>query len=282
MCALRIAADAGCEVPEHLVQQYRMKVVPLVVRFGDEVHDDGRLTIDEFWSKARTIAHPQTSQPSVGTFEQAFREIVEAGDDVLCITITSKHSGTFNSAWLAAQQFPGKVTVYDSLAVSWGSGFLALKAAEMAAAGEPLAGIISRLDTFRSNMQFPILLNTIEYIRRGGRADHLIPMVERVLRVFSIKPILTFVDGHLKILCTARSYERGMNRMLELVTPRAPYQELALFHTRQPEVAAAFADRLAAHVSYPRERIFVTEVGAVLATHAGPQALGIIGVPEGI
>lgn len=282
MCALRIVVDDGCEVPADLVQQYRMKVVPLVVRFGGEVHDDGRLTIDEFWSKARSIAHPQTSQPSPASFGRAFRDVVEGGDDVLCVAITSKHSGTYNSAWLAAQQFPGKVTVYDSLSVSWGSGFLALQAAEMAAAGSPVAEIVGRLDVFRSNMQFPILLNTIEYIRRGGRADQLIPMVERVLRVFSIKPILTFVDGQLKILCTARSYERGLSRMLELVAPRAPYQELALFHTRQPELALAFADRLAAHVGYPRERLFVTEVGAVLATHAGPQAMGIIGVPAGI
>ncbi len=282
MSALRIVVDDGCEVPADLARRYDVKSVPLVVRFGDQVFDDGRLTNDEFWARAQGSAHPQTSQPPSGAFERAFREIVEQGDDVLCITITSKHSGTFNSAWLAAQQFPGKVTLFDSLAVAWGSGVLALKAAQMAEAGEPVDAIVRRLEVLRSNVQFPILLNTIEYIRRGGRADQLIPMVERLLRVFDIKPIVTFVDGQLKILGTVRSYERGLNRLLELVAPHAPFQELAIFHTRQPEVALAFADRLADRFSYPRERLLVTEVGAVLATHAGPQALGVIALPSGI
>ncbi|HOG47773.1 MAG TPA: DegV family protein [Anaerolineae bacterium] len=281
MCALRIVVDDGCEVPASLVAQHRIRVVPLVVRFGDEVYDDGQLSLDEFWAKARTVAHPQTSQPASGTFEGVFRELVAGGDEVLCITITSKHSGTYNSAWLAAQQFPGKVTVFDSFSIALGSGFLALKAAQAAEAGVPLPEIVSRLEACRDNMQFPILLNTIEDIRRGGRADHLIPVVERVLQVFDIKPILTFADGRLKILGTVRSYERGLARLLDLIAGRAPYQELAIFHTRQPEAALAFADRVAARVAYPRERLLVTEVGAVLATHAGPQAIGVIGVPAG-
>lgn len=282
MCALRIVVDDGCEVPADLVARYGMRVVPLVVRFGDDVYDDGRLSLDEFWAKARNGSHPQTSQPATGSYQRVFQELVEGGDEVLCIAITSKHSGTFNSAWLAAQQFPGKVTVFDSLSVTWGSGFLALRAAQAAQAGASLPEIIVQLEAYRSNMQFPILLNTIEDIRRGGRADQLIPMVERVLRVFNIKPILTFVDGQLKILGTVRSYERGLSRLLELVSERAPYQDLALFHTRQPEAALAFADQLAEHVGFPRERLYVSEVGPVLATHAGPQAIGIIGVPADV
>lgn len=282
MCALRIVADDGCEIPPELVARHRIKVVPLVVRFGEEVYDDGRLTLDEFWTKARTVAHPQTSQPASGTFQDTFRELVEAGDEVLCVTITSKHSGTYSSAWLAAQQFPGKVTVFDTLFVSWGSGWQAIMAAEEAEAGRPLPAIVQRLEVVRSNIQCPILLDTIEYIRRGGRADRLIPMLEKVLRVFNIKPIITFIDGELKIVSAARSYEKGLARLLDLLAAKAPYQKLAVFHTRQPEVALAFADRVADRVGCPRERIYVTEVGPVLATHAGPRAMAAIGVPEGI
>ncbi len=259
-----------------------MVVVPLVVRFGDEVHADGKITLDEFWAKARTVAHPQTSQPSPATFEKAFRSVLDAGDDVLCVTITSKHSGTYNSAWLAAQQFPGRVAVFDTLAVSWGSAWLAIKGAEMALAGEPAPAVVKRLEIIRANMQFPILLNTIEYIRKGGRADRLIPMLEKVLKVFDIKPILTFVDGELKIIGTVRSYERGLTRIMDLMAEKGPYQNLSVFHTRQPEAGLAFADRLARHISYPREQILVTEVGPVIASHAGPLAMAAIGVPAGI
>ncbi len=282
MCALRIVVDDGTEVPAELAAKHRMVVVPLVVRFGQEVYADGQLSLDEFWHKAQTVAHPETSQPPVGAFEKVFRQLVGQGDEVLCVTITSKHSGTFNSAWAAAQQFPGKVSVFDSLYVSWGSAFLALKAAEAAEGGEPLPAILRRLEVYRSNMQFPILLNTVEYIRRGGRADRLIPMLEQVLRVFDIKPIINFVDGELKILGTARSYERGLARLLDLMAVRAPYQDLAVFHTRQPEAALAFADRVAEHLSFPRERIYVTEVGPAIASHAGPKAMAPIGVPAGI
>lgn len=276
---LRIVVDDGCEVPADLAANYRIKIVPLVVRFGDEVHSDGSLTIDEFWTKARTVAHPQTSQPPTGKFETVFRELIEGGDEVLCLTITSKHSGTYNSAWLAAQQFSGKVTVFDTLSVSWGSGFQALGAARAAERGMTLPEILQRLQACRANMQFPILLNTIEDIRRGGRADQFIPVVEKVLRVFDIKPVITFVEGELKILGTVRSYERGLSRLIEMMAARAPYQDLAVFHTRQPEAALAFADRLAEAIKHPRERIYVTEVGPVLATHAGPKAMATIGVP---
>ncbi len=282
MCALRIVVDDGCEVPAEFVARHHMVVVPLVVRFGDEVHDDGTMTLDEFWHKAVTVAHPQTSQPSVGTFERAFRPLVEGGDEVLCIAITSKHSGTYNSAWAAAQSFPGKVTVFDSLYVCWGSAWLAIKAAEMADAGEPLEKIVKRLEVLRANMQFPILLNTIEWIRKGGRADRVIPMLEKVLRVFDIKPIITFIDGELKIVSTVRSYERGMARIADLMAAKGPYQDLAVFHTRQPDVVMALADRLADRLNFPREQIQISEVGPVIASHAGPRAVAGIGVPAGL
>ncbi len=282
MCALRIVVDDACEVPADLAAQRGMPVVPLVVRFGEEVYDDGTITRDEFWAKAETVAHPQTSQPAPARFEQAFRSVVEAGDEVLCVAITSKHSGTYNSAWLAAQQFPGKVTVFDSHFVSWGSAFLALEAADMADAGEPVGKIVRHLEACREAVQFPILLNTVEWIRKGGRADRLIPMLERVLRVFNIKPILTFGDGELKILGTVRSYERGLTRLMELTDARAPYKRLAIFHTRQPEAAQEYADRVAQRFSFPREQIFVAEVGPAISSHVGPKAMAIIGLPANL
>lgn len=280
MCALRVVVDDGCDVPPDLVEKHRMRVVPLVVRFGEEVYDDGSISIDEFWArKAESGHHPQTSQPATGLFQSIFEELVEGGDEVLCVTITSKHSGTFNSAWLAAQQFPGRVAVYDSLAVSWGSGWLAVRAAELAEAGEGLPAVLEQLDRDRSRLLFPIVLDTIEDIRRGGRADRLIPVVERVLQIFSIKPLLTFVDGELKMVGTVRSYERGLDRLLDVIAAKAPYRKLAVFHTRQQAAAEEFADRLAERVGYPRAGMYVTETGPALASHAGPRAMAAIGLP---
>ncbi len=282
MCALRIIVDDASEVPPDLVAEQRWIVVPLVVRFGAEVHDDGKLTHDEYWAKAINLAHPQTAQPAPEAFTKAYRQALDEGDDVLCITISSKVSGTYNSACLAAQQFPGRVTVFDTLSVTWGSTLQALVATEMAEAGEPLPAILRRLEACRASVQMPILLNTVEWIRKGGRADRAMPMLEKVLRVFDIKPIITLVDGEVKIIGTVRSYEKGLSHLLDMMAEKGPYQSLAVFHTRQPEACLAFADRLAERLSYPRERILFSEVGPAISSHTGPLTMAAVGLPAGI
>jgi DegV family protein with EDD domain len=100
-----VVADSGSDLSPTMVADFGIEVVPLTVHFGDETYDDGELFPDEFWEKVRGEHHPKTSQPPVGRFEQAFERLVRQDKQVLCLTITSKHSGTFNAARLAAQRF---------------------------------------------------------------------------------------------------------------------------------------------------------------------------------
>ena len=135
---IHIVTDSSCDLPRRLVERFKITVVPLIVRFGEEVYQDGELSVEEFWEKAAGPHHPQTSQPSLGTFESLFERLVGQGKQVLCLTITGKHSGTFNTARLAARRFGEKVRVFDSFSLSLGLGIQALAAAQAARAGRSM------------------------------------------------------------------------------------------------------------------------------------------------
>jgi len=236
------------------------------------------LPVAEFWEKAAEQP-PQTSQPSVGVFEETFERFVAQGKRALCLTVTGKHSGTFNAARLAAQRFGEAVQVFDSLSISLGTGLQALQAAQAALAGCSMQEILSQLDDLRARMQLTIILDTLENLRRGGRADAFITAVDRMARVLNIKPIIDVVDGQLRLLGAARSFHGGMKRVLRRVERLRALEYLAVAHARVPEIAAEMADLLAERTGFPREHILVGEIGAALASHGGAGALGVLAAP---
>ncbi len=278
---VRIVTDSSCDLPRRLVERLKIAVVPLIVRFGPEVYNDGELSTEEFWEKADGPHPPQSSQPSAGAFEQVFEHLVAQGKQVLCLTITGKHSGTFNSACLAAQRFGNVVEVFDSLSLSLGLGLQALVAAQAARAGRSMQEILTLLEDLRARMRLMILLDTLENLRRGGRANGFIAVVDRMTRAFDIKPIINVVDGQLRLLGVSRSFQGGLKRVLNLVERLGPLEHLAVVHTRRQETAEEMADRLAERIGFPRERIWLRETVAVLASHAGKGVIGVLAVPAG-
>jgi DegV family protein with EDD domain len=276
---VQIVTDSSCDLPRRLVERFKIAVVPLIVRFGSEAYGDGELSVEEFWGKAAGPHHPRTSQPSVGAFEELFERLVGGGKQVLCLTITGKHSGTFNAAYLAAQRFGKAVGVFDSLSLSAGLGIQALAAARAARAGRSMQEILSLLEELRARVHLVIVLDTLESLRRGGRADSFIAIVDRMTRALNIKPIVNLVDGQLRLLSAARSFQGGLRRVLSLVEQLGPLEHLAVVHTRRQEMGEEMADRLAERTGFPQERIWVQETGAVLASHAGVGTLGVLAVP---
>ena len=279
---VRIVTDSSCDLPRRLVERFKIVVVPLIVRFGPEVYQDGELSVTEFWEKAAGPHHPQTSQPSVGTFEERFERLVAQGKQVLCLTITGKHSGTFNAARLAAQRFGDAVRVFDSLSLSLGLGLQALAAAQAARAGCSMQEILALLEDMRARMRLTIVLDTLENLRRGGRADGFIAVADRMARALNIKTIINVVEGQLRLQGAARSFQGSLKRVLNLVERLGPLEHLAVVHTRRQEIAEKMAERLAERIGFPRERIWVRETGAVLACHAGAGGvIGVLAVPPG-
>ncbi len=276
---VRIVVDGGSDLPPDLLERYGIVRVPLIVRFGERTFSDEDLSLDEFWHHAERWP-PQTSQPSIGAFEAAFAPPVEKGAMVLCITITSRHSGTYNSAWAAAQRFPGQVRVWDSQSLSLGVGLQVVEAAVLAQEGRPLEEILDRLEAFRRHSRLTILLDTLEYLRRGGRLDGAIRVADGLVRVLGIRVLLRMKGGALGILGAVRTYGQGLARLREDALAEQPLYRLAIAHTRRPAVAARLAEEIAGAASLPAEAVLVGEAGPALSAHAGPGTVGVVAVGQ--
>jgi DegV family protein with EDD domain len=276
---IRIVTDSACDLPPESLQELGIEVVPLTVNFGTEVFYDGELSADEFWARAAGPYHPQTSQPSVGAFVEVFERLVTGGRQVLCVTITSKHSGTFNSAHLASQRFGGSVQVFDSLSLSVGQGYQALQSALGARAGQTMHQLLGRLEELRSRMHLWIVLDTLENLRLGGRADGFISIAERMTRALNIKAIVSVTEGQLRLQGAARSLGGALSRVQDAVEHLGSLETLAVIHVRNPGMAEQVADQLAQRFGVLRERIWVRETGPALSTHGGRGVVGVLAVP---
>ena len=275
MTAIAVVTDTGCDLPEDVRARYGIETVPMVVRFGQDECYENAMSLDEFWARAQRVPpYPQTSQVPVGLFEETFERHVATGQHVLCLCITSKHSGTYNSACTAAGRFPGRVTVVDTHQFSLVQGYQVIRAAQAAADGLALEAIRSLLDSISARTQFFFAMDTIEYLRRGGRADQVMPLLDRVVRVLNIKPLLNVVDGQIAPMGAARSREGAIRRIQQQILKYAPAEMLFALHSRLPDQVSAFAGDLAQRTGFPEERMMVGEIGPVLSCHAGPRVIG--------
>lgn len=275
MDAIAIVTDRACDLSPEERERHGITVVPLVVRFGDDVIlDDGGLSAEEFWRRVEAShTFPQTSQPSIGMFEEAFAPLVEAGKHVICPLITGRLSGTYNAACAAAQRFAGKVTVVDTRSLSLGQAFQVLAASLAARQGQAVEAIVHALAGIRERTHLIIMLDTVEFLRRGGRAGALMPLVDRVLKVLRVRPLLRLEDGQLKLLGAARSVSGALHRIGEEIARLGPIEQLAVAHTQRSAEAAEFAAALARRLNLAPEGILIAEAGPALSAHAGPGVL---------
>ncbi len=272
MSKIAIVTDTACDLPKEVQAQYGIHTVPLMVRFGTEQYLEWDLTREEFWRKAlQAPPYPGTSQPSIGLYEQTYTPLVEQGAHVLCLTITSKHSGTYNSACAAAQKFPGQVTVFDTLSLSLAQGYQAIAASRAAAEGQSVEEILALLDSLRARTHLYIGLDTIDYLRRGGRAHRVMPILQRVVRVLSIKPILNVVEGELTLGAAARSRQKVMAWIREQLKKWAPAEMLFGIYTRGgSDETCSLVHKLAQQLDFPLEQAMIGEAGPALSCQGGP------------
>jgi DegV family protein with EDD domain len=278
MALVRIVTDSAADLDAETVQRLQISVVPLTVLFGSKAYLHSELSNDEFWDRMARGAQVGTSQPALGLFEEVYSRLTEAGHSVLCVTLTAGHSGTFSTALMAAQGYGDQVRVVDSQSLSLGQGFQVLAAARAALDGLSLDRVARVVEQVKERSHLLILLDTIENVRRGGRADSLIPILDRVTKVLHIKPILDVVDGHLGLRKLTRSYERGLGYIQREMVRLAPLEHLAVMHTRCVDMARRVAHTLSEQLGFPRAEIVVAETGPALAVHGGPRVIGVAAV----
>jgi len=277
MDSVKIVADSGCDLPADLVARYDITIVPVLVRFGQEVISDDKLTSDQFWERVKQTAQaPATSSPAPISFQKVFQRLVEAGHDVVCLTLPSKYSGTFNAAWLAAQEFGERVRVVDTGSFSLGMGLQVLQAAREALAGRGAEFIEKMIENLRTRTSIIFVLDTLEWVRRGGRLAGIMPLIERVARALQVKPVIEMCNGEFRLVAITRSPRAALQRLEEEIRARVPVEAAAAAYTRGREIAAEFVAHLATILNLPARDILVTEAGPAFAAHAGPNALGAV------
>lgn len=275
MRSVRIVADSGCDLPPALADQYQITIVPVLVRFGQEMIASDTLTNEEFWQRASSSDQaPGTSSPAPGTFYRAFQKLVAAGYDVVCMTLPGKHSGTYNAALLAAQDFGERVRVFDTGSFSLGMGLQVLAAAKEALAGRSADFIQQVVESLRERTSIIFVLDTLEWVRRGGRLDRIIPLIDRAARMLRVKPVLEMCNGEFRLVTITRSTRNALQKVEEEVRSRLPVAALAAAYTRGCDAVSELVARISAVASQAANEIIVVEAGPAFAAHAGPGALG--------
>jgi len=269
---VRIVTDSTADLTPEQQRAAGITVVPLNVHFGDEVfRDHVDLSTDEFFRRLKASPQlPRTSQPSVGVFEEAYRSLRQGGDEIVSVHLSSKVSGTYNSALMAAQSVgEGKIDVVDSLSTSMALGFIALEGAKLARAGRDRQAVADCLRGLVHKARVICVVDTLTYLERGGRIGKARALLGSLLNV---KPILQLKDGEVVPLGRARGRPQALNRLVELLERDGKVRQLAIMHGAAQTDAEQLRERVAS--SYPGVDIQLTEIGAVLGTHTGPGVIG--------
>lgn len=274
--SVRIITDSTADVIPAV--RSRLTVVPLTVHFDEEKYIDGvTITHKEFYEKLiESDVLPSTSQPTPAAFEQVFQEAKDAGDSVVVITISSLLSGTYQSASIAARDFSGMVYVVDSKTAAIGTGILAELALRLADSGMDARSISEQLTAERENICLVALLDTLEYLKKGGRISKTVAFAGGLL---AIKPVIAVKDGKVEMLGKARGSKQGNNLLVSEIQNAGGvdfskpvllgYTGLsdALLQKYIVDSEALWKDGV--------DELHTTIVGSVIGTHAGPGAVAV-------
>lgn len=278
--AFRIVTDSTADLPLEFAHALGISVVPLSVIFGDEVFREGvEISHDLFYDK---LVHgkvlPTTSAPSVGDFLEVYEPLLKETDEIVSIHISSKLSATYNNACQAAQILAdrgARIVVIDSRSVSLGLTFVTLAAARAAREGGDIDRIRAAVESTIQRIRIYVLLDTLEYVRRGGRIGRARAFLGAMLRV---KPLLAVRDGEVHPHERVRTKAHAMDRLFQIATSYPNVREVAIGYSTNPQDAHDFQQRLAEVM--PHVNIWTARFGPVIGTHGGPGVLGL-GLLEG-
>lgn len=272
--SVAVVTDSTSDLPPELATQHGISVVPLYVHFGEEAFRDGvDIKADEFYARLQSEnVFPTTSAPSAGDFIELYRDLAKDHDGIVSLHLSSKVSATYSAALQAANEVKEEgiqVETVDTLQASMALGLVVIEAAKAAAGGASLAEVTELSKSLSARAKFTGLVETLEYLQKGGRIGKAQALLGSLLR---IKPILALVDGEAHGIERARTRSRGIARIKSLVAEAVPLQSLCVLYTTEPDLAVEIAADLSKHA--PDGKPLIAQLGPVVGTYLGPGMLG--------
>jgi DegV family protein with EDD domain len=272
--AVKIVTDTLSDIDGDLIKELGVTVVPLYVRFGETVYKDRvEITAEEFYRRLVSEPNlPSTTQPTPNDFFEIYESLAKETDEILVIVVSSKLSGTYQSATQAVEMMGGKcrIEVIDSLNVAMGMGLMVISAVNAVKAGANLdkAAELVRKAVPRSHLI--AYFDTLKYLAKGGRIGKASGLLGSML---SVKPILTVKDGEMSPLTRVRSLNAGLDYFCNFAASYSNIEGMAVEHATTPDDADKLVERLGE--IYPKERIRRAVISPVVGTHSGPNALAL-------
>ena len=273
---VQVVTDSGSDIPKQLADELGIIVVPLTVSFGEESFLDGvELSSDQFYDRLlRSPIMPTTSQPSVGRFVEVYKQASESADQILSIHLSSKLSGTLNSATQAANQetFGGKVQLLDTWQASMGLGFSVIAAAEAVRDGASIDEAAAAAISVLERTHVFILFDTLKYLEKGGRIGKANALLGTVLQ---IKPILTLEDGEITTKLKTRTFRKGVQNLQQLTEDCGKLERAAILYTTDSSEASLLAGRLD-NALVEGASPSIVRISPAVGTHGGPGLVGVV------
>ena len=279
--AIRIVTDTTCDLPESIAKKNNITVVPLKVIFGEKEYVEGvDITKEEFYEKLATVEElPSTAQVNPEEFTAIFKKILDEGDEIIGIFIGSKLSGTYQSAFIAQNNLESdKISLIDTETVAIAAMHVVLTAIDLVNQGKTRTKIVSILESIKRHARLYFIIDTLKYLKKGGRIKASAAAVGEVLNV---KPILTISDGLVDSASKARGLKKAFAEVAHLIShsdQTLDGKRLVLGHTNARENLAIFREWIEKH--YAPTEIIETDIGPVVGTHAGPGAVAVAFIEE--
>lgn len=270
---VKVVTDSTADISPEQAKRMGVTIIPLSVLMGEETFRDGvDITPQEFYKRLPQLEKlPTTSQPSPGLFMKAYEDLTADGSSVISIHISSKLSGTCENAKVAARNFPeGRVRVIDSNQVSAGIAFGVQTAVEMSQAGYDIDRIEAEVKSVFERVQVYATFDTLEYLKKGGRVGGMKAFMGSLL---GIKPVVLIKDGEVQPLEQIRTRSKAIQRIAEIAKKQGKLDRLAILHGDDLDGSTEIANILSS--VFPLKDMYISLIGPVVGTHAGPRCLGI-------
>jgi len=269
---IKVITDSTSDIPPELAEKLEISMVPIYVRFGDTVYRDGvDIQCDEFYSMLTTSpVQAATSQPNPEDLTSTYKKYCDNKDGIVSIHISSKISGTYNSANIARKTLKSKcpIEVIDSKFNSAGLGLIVTRAARLAQSGADFNEVVDETNSAIKHVRMFGMFETMKYLARSGRVNKTIAMASQILNVM---PLLTFNDGEIVRAGLVRTVNKGADKIYDFVKNNIPIDELIIVHSKVADQANHLKQRLSEFIM--EDNISIAEMRAGLGVHGGPGVL---------